>query len=381
MLEKLDEVPWSDLSHAYGPADDVPAQLRALLSPEAEVRRKARHDSYGNIFHQGTRYEASAPAVPFLLEMLAEPSTPERAELLELLVALAIGYDEAWLPGGFPLADYEAAAAGGEVLLQAGGGLSESDQNALQAHIELRVHSAVALGVPLFRTLLEDEDPAVRRCAACALGWFPAQAEASSAALTWSLLDPGDTVAATAALSLGLLGSQPLTAETLTAAFAGPRVAVRGAAAIALARLHGREASAAVVDELLRLSGDGETTGVPFHDGNLSGYAALSLRLVLPDDSETAFAALLDRIPSVSGQHALPVVAEALRRAFDQGALGPDTPFDDLTDRQKRLARALAASPSTWQLGGHVFANFSLMVGDYGLPSSHQRMLSFTEAS
>ena len=41
MLEGLDHVPWERLEHAYGPASDVPAQIRALASPDPGVRDQA----------------------------------------------------------------------------------------------------------------------------------------------------------------------------------------------------------------------------------------------------------------------------------------------------------------------------------------------------
>ena len=38
MLAGVDNIPWQDLRHAYGPADDVPGLLRALAlgSDEAD---------------------------------------------------------------------------------------------------------------------------------------------------------------------------------------------------------------------------------------------------------------------------------------------------------------------------------------------------------
>ncbi|GAB2607254.1 hypothetical protein Aab01nite_02630 [Paractinoplanes abujensis] len=250
MLETLDDVPWSTLHHAHGSAGDVPAQLRALLSDDAEVRRKARHDIHAILFHRGTRYEASLHAVPFLLEMLAWPSTPERAELIELLAALAVGDDKAWLPQGY-------APTG-----------SELDQ---------RVHDAVGAGVPLFTRLLDNDDAAVRRLAAYALGWFPSRSAVSVSGLAWALLDADEPVAATAALSLGLVGDvHRLAAEALGASFAGPRPLLRGASAIALARLLGPDVPAPVIDELQRWPSGSEASGVPFYAGDLAGYASLA---------------------------------------------------------------------------------------------------------
>ena len=55
-LAGLDAVDWPALTHAYGPADDVHGQLRALCSPDPDERHKALDALYGNIFHQGSRY-------------------------------------------------------------------------------------------------------------------------------------------------------------------------------------------------------------------------------------------------------------------------------------------------------------------------------------
>ena len=94
---ELDAVGWARLGHAYGTAGDVPDLLRALAT---DAHERALDALYGNIFHQGSRYEATAHAVPFLLGLVADPSTPARADLVLFLGALAIGYDEAHLPSG-----------------------------------------------------------------------------------------------------------------------------------------------------------------------------------------------------------------------------------------------------------------------------------------
>jgi hypothetical protein len=41
MWDGLDAVGWSSMRHAYGPADEVPALLLALRSPDAGERGKA----------------------------------------------------------------------------------------------------------------------------------------------------------------------------------------------------------------------------------------------------------------------------------------------------------------------------------------------------
>lgn len=85
---ELDDVRWCDLTHAYGPAEDVPALIRALYEDDAEAADEAIYELYGNIHHQGTIYQASAPAVPFLAHAVHH-APGKRDELLMLLAVLA----------------------------------------------------------------------------------------------------------------------------------------------------------------------------------------------------------------------------------------------------------------------------------------------------
>src|SRR5262245_10102626 len=91
MLDALDQIKWDQLSHAYGKATDVPNLLRALASDKKEVWDNALYQLYGNIWHQGTVYQATAYAVPFLIELLNEPAVVCKTEILALLQALASG--------------------------------------------------------------------------------------------------------------------------------------------------------------------------------------------------------------------------------------------------------------------------------------------------
>jgi HEAT repeat protein len=397
MLEGLSDVPWAGLEHAYGSAADVPDLIRALRAADPDVRKKARWQLYGNIFHQGTRYEASAYAAPFLLELLADPATPDRTDILGLLTSLAIGYDEAWLPDGFPVASYRERAVGGEELLRAAptptddddddgryeywDSLDQPQQDRLFAHIELAVYDAVRAGVPLLCGLLADDDRQMRVAAAYALAWFGEDAATSAAPLTSAVSDPHAPVAATALVALGLTGPDDTSvAATVRAALTDERDIVRWGAAIALAGLHGQHADASVATELLAWAGGDSASRaeIPYLGGDLAGYAGLALGQLGDHLADPAFDALLARIPSVRGTDSLPVVGEALRRAFPAGRIEADVRFPDLDPRQQRLLLALAASPTTWGMGQFkTFGNFSLMLAGYGLPSSVEAMASF----
>ena len=89
MLEKLDDIPWAQLGHAYGEASDVPPLLRALSSTNRQQREEAWYALYGNLYHQGTVYEATAYAVPFLLELAQAAEIEDRHEILVYLSTLS----------------------------------------------------------------------------------------------------------------------------------------------------------------------------------------------------------------------------------------------------------------------------------------------------
>ena len=98
MLGGLDTIDWSSLTHAHGPATDVPELLRSLLSDDPDVRLQACADLHEKIWHQGTVYPASAAAIPFLFELLTYPGVHDPGWAASLLGCIATG--EGWLQYG-----------------------------------------------------------------------------------------------------------------------------------------------------------------------------------------------------------------------------------------------------------------------------------------
>lgn len=141
MLEALDTIDWSNLQHAYGPATDVPDLIRALAWGDEEERETAMFELYGNIWHQDTVYEATAYAVPFLIELLESDSVPSKHEILGLLGSLAIG----------------------------------SSSHSQPIH-QKQAHEAVVCGVKIYVALLEHDDPDVRVGASYTLFCLPERA-------------------------------------------------------------------------------------------------------------------------------------------------------------------------------------------------------------
>jgi len=91
MLDGLDDIDWSNLEHAYGPADDVPDLLRSLISADKDERDEALNELFGNVWHQGTVYSSTSHVVPFLTEILESDAAPDREGVIMLFALIAAG--------------------------------------------------------------------------------------------------------------------------------------------------------------------------------------------------------------------------------------------------------------------------------------------------
>jgi hypothetical protein len=147
MLDGLDHIDWSQLSHAFGPATDVPARIRQLADGSSDVRERALAELLGTIWHQGTVYEATPYAVPFLIELATDPAIPDRSHVLALLHTVADG----WLDR-----QKYAVQPGKFVAVEA------AERKAIERRRDQAAHAAVAEGLTALSDLLTDEEPEVR---------------------------------------------------------------------------------------------------------------------------------------------------------------------------------------------------------------------------
>jgi hypothetical protein len=89
----LDDPRWGLLQHAYGKAEDIPALLLALASstgPKAHARDEPWFSLWSSLCHQGDVFTASYAAVPHIVHIASETTTPIDFSFLQLPAAIEI---------------------------------------------------------------------------------------------------------------------------------------------------------------------------------------------------------------------------------------------------------------------------------------------------
>jgi HEAT repeats len=378
VLEGLGAVNWAALGHAYGSAEDVPWLLRHVRSADAKVREDALHELCFTIVHQGTRYSATAPAVPFLVELATAPDTHNRPRLVNLLAYAAVGLDEASLPDGIVTLDQ----------------LRHTTTTPGREHKygpwALAAYQAVQAALPVLLPLLEEADDRLRRETAHLLAWFPSFAPASLPRLRARLdLETERDTRATMIVAIGLLaGATGQRSDTpwLSALLAGPDPILRWAAATALARLFPEHPPEPAVQELLGWLTDQpdanpftlHANAFPSHDDLPFGQYTLQT-LVRPGPAARARVAeaLLARLQGASGGPAEALLWDLMVVAFEGDPQAPRPPFAGLNPLQQRIVGALIRMPWIWRAepGGYVPADNPLWA--YGLPNTQQGLRTY----
>jgi hypothetical protein len=126
MFKNLDQVNWTKHKGAFHLTARLPGYVRQMTAEDEQKRREARDTVFEEIFHQGSIYGATPHVVPFLIEMLAEESVPDKGELICQLWQLVISCERG-LGHGSPIggresrlymATYQNIAAGYAVYLR-----------------------------------------------------------------------------------------------------------------------------------------------------------------------------------------------------------------------------------------------------------------------
>ncbi len=357
MLERLDEIDWSALSHAYGPADDVPGMLRALGSRNPDERAEAMHEAFGNIFHQGTRYPATAKAIPFLIELAAQKNAPSLPELLDLLSHCVAGSFSStygpvtgsgpiWGDPPKPMEDY-------------------GETRALLAECEAAAEPAV----PLCLNLLIHGGPKVALHALHVLAGLHAFSGRNGvAALLRDRYGQDSSPSVRAMLAFALIHLTPRGEEAslakLFAAEADPLVRVTLAMGCARRSAATAEMANVLVGALSDPTLAKRYEALPIQDTGLVGDVGGLLPLLGRELLQSALPKLLELLRTADDFDSVGVLGAALTATF-----GEEKATNTLTPPQRELLETLVENPSFWMIG-----NALSLLSDRDLPSMRETM-------
>ncbi len=189
MFEGLDDIDWSQLLHAYGAASDVPGDIRALVSPDEKSAKDALWRLFGNIYHQGTRYTATAPAIPYLVEAALAVDPKRAARILDLLGAIAEPAADIFLRDDLTVAAFRAHIAAEEASISAQA-RAEFEEYGTWPRVEVEVYDAVLAQIPRLLSGLDRASAEIRVAMLEVLGYFPAQRQVVEALATEIFTDP-----------------------------------------------------------------------------------------------------------------------------------------------------------------------------------------------
>ncbi len=370
MLEKLDTVNWSELTHAFGDASDLPILIRALASQKAHEREEAMSVLFTNIWHHGVVFEASAFVVPFLIELAQHTDVAGRDELLVLIAHLATGNS---------LLEVHQQIEGPEVLENP----EMKAQLAKERQWVLRTRQTAQKFVPTYVRLLEDPDPDVRAASAYLLACFRIDARKIAPVILRRLGKEGHTRArASLVLCLGALANGNPSYLQCFEAIRKSKLPdlVRLAAAMAEARNLRETTPDATFELLVDIITNidpllpAEYKQLPWADGHIAGDSSLVLCYFGPQRAAQAIPDLLQAINYVDAHSALHMTYTLLFAAFG-GRKGYTWQAKELTEVQRLVLTALLDNDTVWELN----LDMSELLRMFGLPDWPDTLTKFIE--
>ena len=104
----LEAIDWQALPDAFGQIDRVPFLLRQLASGSDAERKDALEEAWGTLWHQGTVYACTPPAVPFLVDVIADTDVKESVRTQLGLPASEVARAESFVLPGNPNTQWSA---------------------------------------------------------------------------------------------------------------------------------------------------------------------------------------------------------------------------------------------------------------------------------
>lgn len=355
MLENLDTIDWRNLHHAYGPANDVPDLIRALVSNDEEERQSAIFELYGNIWHQDTVYEATAYAVPFLIELLESERAQDKDEILGLLAALANG-------------------------------------SSSPALYQKQAHDAVARGVKVYVTLLDHDDPEVRIGVLYMLSSLPECASEVLPILKGCLeFEQNRQVRASLFLGMGSFSADQLQQysqlfqDSIMAESEAPLVKL--AAAIALIRSTGAdhtlspEAMQTVIEAIMHPEElEPAYEVLPWMHSGFGDDISMILCNLPPAIASAALSLCLEALAQENYWSTVDVISTLLFFIFDSVAFGfmpgnQGPTGHPLTEAQSTVLETLVACDQLWQNN----ANMAAIMKECNIPGGREQLRACLE--
>jgi hypothetical protein len=380
-LAGLDDVPWADLQHSYGTADDVPGKLRAMQAGLQEGPYQPIDLLWNNIVHQGTRSEAAVYTVPFLVRMALDPRMADRHDVIGLLAAIAIGLDNNYLPNG-----YDPTVGGEDELRDLTGEVTqwiaeaedetEHKERTAQGAEMLRKAEAVALchhtvrdSLPALTDLLNADAAELRAAAANLLAWFPDFTSTSTPLLTsFVASESAPAAAATGIVALGLLGEPtvvPFIRQYLDSAFDE----LRWASAFALTRFGVTDS--AVTDALIKAIAQPPTQSkeMPFLGGDYLGLATIALAETQAATTPQAIDAILAGLANDTDSQSYSAASTLFALAFPADPSEVPQSFSDLSQIQQRVL--VEREPFPWP------ANATYALRQWNIPTGQPDLRAY----
>lgn len=351
MLEGIDSVPWGELEHAYGSAEDVPGLLRKLLNPDPAVRSETIWTLYGNVFHQGTRFPASPYVIPFLIELCGSSQTPKRGDLLDFWKSLITGY--------FTVQERPVWGDGEKVYW--GDEIEQGEGDDPYSKALHQIYRESLKGHKLLLDLLDEADPSIRAGSAGVLACLPTVANQSGPRLIATLSKESvGWVRAALAFALGELGFAEILCRIL-AEDSSPAACCM--AACELARIR---PDPWLIEPLLQFAREPIEgyEAIPGAGGKSSGDAASAISLLPADVKLAAVPILCERLMRARSFDTIPLARSLLSMAFEPS----DRPIREVNDIQRHILVCLVHCQELWSIA-NIFDDFWVR----GLPPDRQR--------
>ena len=389
MLEGLTKIDWTKLTHAYGEASDVPELITSLASKDEEERKSALWELYGNIFHQGTRYEATPYAIPFIFELIRDPQVLDKANLIKFTVDLALGYPEAFLPKGPNVEDW---AFDAEQLKEEeeAEGLDDIDEDWLK-HIDAFINSykSVLKEVPTYYKFLESKDSVLKIMAIFAIAWFREVASESANKIRPLIAKEKDELILTNLLiSLSMLDSyiEDKKDEQLFRNFLAENdsTLVKMSAAIALVNILEEDVDIIPIDYILKhipsiIEFELSPFEFPWNDGELIGFISEVIKFCAVQTPDRVIPDLSKLLSKLQGVKALNVIYSLLWTVFPELPEQGIWTLKKLNKYQKMVLKVLAKNESLWMDGDSEATDLKDLLSEYRLPNDRKSLMKLLQ--